>query len=117
MTRAKESLYLSYAQQRMLMGTVERSERSRFVREIPQELLAQTSTGRVGPTEWRSEIRPRRAANATFKPGEKVTHEQFGKGIVLNSMGAGDEEQVTVAFENGVGVKKLLLAYARLEKV
>jgi DNA helicase-2/ATP-dependent DNA helicase PcrA len=54
MTRAREVLYLTYAQQRMLMGNIERSERSRFVREIPKDLIAQKPVSVGGSGLWQS---------------------------------------------------------------
>jgi hypothetical protein len=51
-----------------------------------------------------------------FKPGEKVRHPTFGVGIVTKSLGAGEDEQVSVVFP-GHGEKRLLLAYTKLEKV
>ena len=54
----------------------------------------------------------------TYKIGEKVKHTVFGQGIVVGCVGSGDDAQVTVAFSKaGVGVKKLVAGFARLEKV
>lgn len=119
MTRAREQLLFSYAYQRMLMGQIQRSEVSRFIREIPEELYSNMVPRRrqTADSTWRTNFRPARAASsATFRPGQRVEHRQFGRGIVLNSTGAGDDEQVTVAFD-GEGVKKLLVSFANLEKV
>lgn len=57
-----------------------------------------------------------KTAETQFKVGQKVRHASFGEGIVLTSKSTGDDEEVTVAFR-GVGVKKLTLSFARLEKV
>ncbi|MCL5102924.1 MAG: UvrD-helicase domain-containing protein [Armatimonadetes bacterium] len=119
MTRAREELKFSYAHQRMLMGQIQRSDVSRFIREIPEELFAETLPRRrqASNTTWRTEFKPARpSGSATFRPGQKVVHGEFGRGIVLNSTGVGGEEQVTVAFD-GEGIKKLVVAYAGLEKV
>ena len=119
MTRAREELLLTFADQRMLMGQIERSQVSRFVREIPEELLAQTLPARrtYADTTWRAEFRPRRSTgNATYRPGQKVRHQHFGSGIVLNSLVTNDDEQVTVAFEEE-GIKKLMASIANLEVV
>jgi DNA helicase II / ATP-dependent DNA helicase PcrA len=119
MTRAKEELHMTYAYQRMFQGMIKREDRSRFLRDIPSELTQQRVTAAVAAQPlWRSTMEFRRPSRqSTFRPGQKVTHKSFGTGIVLNSTGSGEEEQVTVAFEAGVGVKKLLLSYAPLEKV
>jgi DNA helicase-2/ATP-dependent DNA helicase PcrA len=50
---------------------------------------------------------------STYRAGQKVTHETFGKGIVLNSSGSGPDEQVTIAFD-GEGIKKLEVRHANL---
>jgi len=118
MTRAKEELHLAYAWQRMFQGMMRRQGKSRFIRDIPADLLNYRAAVAPAQTLWRPAAEIRRSrATATFKVGQKVTHKQFGIGIVLNSTGEGADELVTVAFEGGIGVKKLLLAYAGLEKV
>ena len=119
MTRARERLTFSYAHQRMMMGQIQRSDVSRFISEIPEELYAETlpRQRRYADTTWKSEFKPvRSSGTATFRPGQKVAHASFGRGVVLNSTGAGSEEQVTIAFD-GEGIKKLQVSFANLEKV
>ena len=120
MTRAREELVFSYADQRMLMGQITGSDVSRFISEIPDEVLADTQPKRrraAADTQWRSHFQPRRTAStATFRPAQKVTHDQFGLGIVLNCIGSGSDEQVTVAFDKH-GIKKLQVSFANLQKV
>lgn len=117
MTRAKEELHLSHAVQRMMMGNTVSQDRSRFLREIPAHLLYQSVSRPASSTLWRSKVQPSRSSGpSTYKPGDKVSHSQFGEGLVLSSSGTGDDEQVTVAFEDA-GVKKLILSYANLQKV
>jgi DNA helicase-2/ATP-dependent DNA helicase PcrA len=120
MTRAREELVLSYAHQRMLMGQVTGSSVSRFVSEIPEELLAETQPARRRAstnTQWRTRFQPKRTSSAAaFRPGQKVEHKQFGSGIVLNCIGSDADEQVTVAFDKH-GIKKLLVSFANLRKV
>lgn len=120
MTRAREELVLSYAHQRMLMGQVTGSSVSRFVTEIPEELLAETQPARRRAstnTQWRTRFQPKRTSSAAaFRPGQKVEHKQFGYGIVLNCTGSDADEQVTVAFDKH-GIKKLLVSFANLSKV
>ena len=64
---------------------------------------------------------PRRAANRNattiLKTGDKVSHGTFGEGIVMSSKQAGDDFEVTVAFKEGHGVKRLLMSFAKLTKV
>jgi len=115
MTRAKEELHLSHAHLRTFMGQTMRRGRSRFLKEVPEHLLA-TKPSAAAKTQRKPAIEPKRSSSAsTYRPGEKVTHSQFGRGIVLNSKGSGDEEEVTVAFD-GHGVKKLLVSFANMEK-
>ncbi|MGI6296122.1 MAG: DNA helicase PcrA [Armatimonadota bacterium] len=119
MTRAREELLLTYAHQRMLMGQVTGTGMSRFISEIPEEIVANArpKRRRSANTEWRSQFRQMRTPTAaSFRPGQKVQHDRFGKGIVINCAGSGDEEQVTVAFDSD-GVKKLLVGLANLQEI
>ena len=119
MTRAREELVFSHAYKRTLMGQTQLPEVSRFLREIPEEMLAQTlpQRRRSADTSWKTQFAPQRTSgSATFKPGAKVEHPQFGRGIVLNSTGSGEDERVTIAF-NGGGVRKLAVTLANLKRV
>lgn len=122
MTRAMEELYLSYANLRTFLGQTQRKDKSRFLKEIPEHLLTRRATRKPSTgvhSQWRSSMNQQRRAPAqpaTYRPGQKVMHEQFGKGIVLSSTCVGEDEQVTVAFDDH-GLKKLLASYAKLEKV
>jgi DNA helicase-2/ATP-dependent DNA helicase PcrA len=119
MTRAREELLFSHARLRNMMGQTTYSEVSRFIREIPDELFAESLPQRrvMRDATWRADIQPRRTgATATFRAGQKVEHAQFGRGIVLNSSGSGRDEQVTVAFD-GQGIKRLQVETAKLQRV
>lgn len=118
MTRAQQELVVSFARQRMSMGQIQRSMPSRFLREIPQELFAEAIAAHRQPTstEWKRDFKPRRATEASFRPGQKVEHPTFGRGVVLNCSGEGEKEQVLVAFD-GQGLKKLVVSQAGLSKV
>lgn len=119
MTRARQQLVFTHAWQRMLMGQTMRAELSRFIREIPEEMFAETLPQRRRSTDtlWKSQFAPARTpGSATYRPGTKVRHAQFGKGVVLNCTGSGEDERVTVAFDGG-GVKKLAVSFANLERV
>jgi DNA helicase-2/ATP-dependent DNA helicase PcrA len=91
----------------------------------PKSLLNSNSKGKIKLTPSRrpSPPRPRpgrRAArNATplFKTGDKVAHDTFGDGIVMSCEPSQDDFQVTVAFKDGHGVKRLLMSFAKLTKV
>ncbi len=118
MTRAMEELHFVHARLRSFVGETKRRDRSRFLREVPRQLLTSRAVSTPSATTtWKRPVRPTRSVPAsTFRPGERVHHQKFGQGIVLNSTGVDDEEQVTVAFD-GHGLKKLLLCYAKLERV
>ena len=115
-TRAMSELYLTYAEQRRLHGVDSIGQPSRFIGEIPGELLEEVRPRvRVSQPVWR------RAAS-TMAPdpeqpvrlGQRVRHGRFGEGVVLNCEGAGAHARVQVNFEQ-VGAKWLVMSYANLE--
>jgi DNA helicase-2/ATP-dependent DNA helicase PcrA len=114
-TRARKILYLTYAEQRRLHGVDNFAVPSRFIREIPPELLAE-----VRPTVAVSRPVYRRRDDAYadrgngVRLGQRVRHRKFGEGVVLNSEGAGAHARVQVNFEQA-GTKWLVVAYANLE--
>ncbi|MBI4201786.1 MAG: UvrD-helicase domain-containing protein [Chloroflexi bacterium] len=127
-TRAQQRLYLFRAFRRQLMGGNMPSIPSRFLQDIPRELIA-TSTTATSPSlpgmisrPGRSTISaggPRDGASpgpVPLKAGDRVTHKQFGEGIVVSCVAAGADHEVTVAFRSGAGVKRLLLSFAPLQK-
>ncbi len=126
-TRAKERLYLVHAFRRSLMGSSTPSTSSRFLDDIPKRLIAsgglwQGEEGRVMPPLYSSRTRTP-APNVPssdvpeLRPGDHVHHAQFGDGVVVNCRSVKDDTEAVVAFTSGVGVKKLLLSFARLEKI
>ncbi|MEX2245815.1 MAG: UvrD-helicase domain-containing protein [Dehalococcoidia bacterium] len=127
MTRAKERLYLLRAFRRHTMGMSQHNPASRFLRDIPPPLLAQptpvageAAAAERGPQRFRQaprDDRPEMPSEAVFKGGEKVRHPRFGEGIVVSCAVMNDDQEVTVAFKGEVGMKKLLLSFAPLEKL
>jgi len=130
MTRAKERLYLLRAFRRYNMGASQHAPPSRFLRDIPPELVAQRSavadeTAAVarGPQRFRESFvrRDERAGEArpegAFSGGEKVRHPSFGEGIVVACVDKGDDQEITVSFKGAAGLKKLMLSFAPLERV
>jgi DNA helicase-2/ATP-dependent DNA helicase PcrA len=114
LTRAREQLYLSYAEQRRLHGMDNYSTPSRFLREIPPELIEEL---RPRMQVARPMARPSRGIRETIGGvalGRRVRHRKFGEGVVLNSEGSGAHARVQVNFE-GAGTKWLVMAYANLE--
>jgi DNA helicase-2/ATP-dependent DNA helicase PcrA len=126
-TRAKQRLYLVHAFRRNLMGSSTPSTPSRFLDDIPKRLVAsgglwQGEEGRVMPPLYSSRTRtpaPNTPSSdfPELKPGDHVHHAQFGDGVVVNCRSVKDDKEAVVAFTSGVGVKKLLLSFARLEKI
>ena len=173
MTRAKDRLYLSRAFRRGFRGGTGPNSPSRFLLDIPRELISQPgapdrtsaerptkvqTSGRSEPAGRRPrstgasdgfEFSPRRSSQAapveskrikrsgrmaappsrrrttrrpatqsppTYSTGDKVRHNTFGEGIVMSCEPSGADFEVTVAFKEGGGVKRLLLSLANLEK-
>ena len=139
-TRAMEELVVSRADRRTLFGGISFNPPSRFLREIPSELFHTESsqsgrgrsvssfdpdadergyrqpanpqklwdTGAISPTEQK-----KTAVTDEYRVGQKVRHEKFGVGVILNVTGEGANRQVEVVFPT-VGPKRLALAYAKL---
>lgn len=114
-TRAQDSLYFSYAEERETYGKREYTRPSRFLEDIPEDLLKEV--GAFGDSAVpvlsysRPESKPRTQLSA-FKGGEKVKHPKFGSGTVVAAMGG----EVTVMFP-GLGLKKLAVKFAGLERL
>ncbi len=138
-TRAKERLYFTTAAQRMLFGRTAYNRPSRFVGEVPKELLdsqdetvrlrsiyggshsgAERSAAAGGGTQPAAKKRPlaQAAAPAAFdlKVGERVNHRVFGPGTILQITPMGGDHLVEVAFQR-VGTKKIMATFARLERI
>jgi len=118
-TRAKQKLTISYAESRRLYGKEERHLPSRFITELPQQCLQeirlrgtvtralnQAKVGSVSPIANESE----------WKMGQKVKHEKFGFGTVINVEGADNNLRLQIAFQNQ-GIKWLIAHLAKLEKI
>jgi DNA helicase-2/ATP-dependent DNA helicase PcrA len=112
MTRAMERLTISYAEKRRLYGEETIARPSRFLREIPSEYLEEVRLrGTVSMPVFAA---PQATADAGFQLGQRVIHDKFGEGIVLNYEGAGSHARVQVNFSKA-GSKWLVLAYANLK--
>ena len=120
-TRAMRQLYITHAEQRRLHGTDSFSLPSRFIAEIPTELVeeirprAQISRPVVSRRPDARPGRPRASGGENgIRLGQRVRHGKFGEGVVLNCEGQGAHARVQVNFE-GAGTKWLVLTYANLE--
>lgn len=120
-TRARERLYLTYAWSRTLFGSTSYSPPSRFLGEIPSELVraleeGNTAIGDGAPVSAiRAAVEGRREV-PQIAAGDTVLHDKWGEGVVLTVSGAGSDAEATVRFEDA-GEKRLLVAYAPLRKV
>ncbi|MBS1517131.1 MAG: UvrD-helicase domain-containing protein [Bacteroidetes bacterium] len=140
-TRAKTKLYMSFANQRYRFGTPSFQMKSRFLKEIPEEISANIITFegiKLKPSfrsdpEKKSSFGPSVKFNATpkkkpdsehfneelhdkfpdIKKGVTVTHNTFGKGTVLNTTGKGLDKKAEIYFDD-VGIKKIILRYAKM---
>jgi len=118
-TRAKQTLYITYAEQRRLHGMDSFSQPSRFIAEIPEELVEEIRprVHVIRPISPRSRghtggIAP--GASLGVKLGQRVRHGKFGDGVILNCEGQGAHARVEVNFETA-GTKWLVLSYANLD--
>ncbi|MBI3788654.1 MAG: DNA helicase UvrD, partial [Ignavibacteriales bacterium] len=126
-TRAKDRVYLLHAFRRAFYGASELGEASRFLNDIPRELIAgnrksqlpktnyQEHASRASARKTRNSDSTPRAEGSQFRAGDKVKHASFGSGVVIASRVMGEDEEVEVAFV-GKGVKKLLASIAGLKK-
>ena len=118
-TRAKRTLYITYAEKRRLHGTDRFSRPSRFIAEIPEALVEEVRPRvRVSrPVSPRSRGRyagMAPGAELGVRLGQRVRHGKFGDGVILNCEGQGTHARVEVNFETA-GTKWLVLGYANLD--
>ena len=132
LTRAKDCVFLSYAFRRTMWGSSDVSTPSRFLNDIPQQLISGTgSFAGVKPRQamaeraatWDTPTRPTPTRSAPapsralqYRAGQRVKHAQFGEGIVIESKLDRNDEEVTVAFKKA-GIKRLLASFANLQKL
>ncbi len=111
-TRARRRLYLTLAQSRMLHGQTRFGVASRFMAEIPQDLLRYLNRGYAPAT---AVVAPKASiAEHGLAIGMTVRHPKFGQGVVIDSEGQGKGANVQVNFRDH-GVKWLAVAYAKLQ--
>ncbi len=138
-TRAREKLYLCNTEMRMLYGKTQYNQPSRFLKEIPSELM--TDIDPLDPPKRRPPKPTRRRdtmsdqtiplgsgswekgfgstlvikGGEAHQVGEKVEHATFGRGIIVSIKGEGNQAELTIVFD--VGIKKLIAEYAKLTKL
>ena len=114
-TRAKEKVYLCSTRQRNIFGTTQINPPSRFLSEIPEHLV-ENYESRIMNQEDKFDTKNKNSKNydlktINYKDGEKVSHPEFGEGIVISTQG----DVITIAFKQK-GIKKLSLEFAPLKK-
>ena len=126
-TRAKDKLYLTRAFRRSNYGYEEATIPSRFLKDIPGELLEESHTRSSGSrlterrsagqisSRWERGTSPVPAFTGNYKVGDQVSHRKFGDGTVISVELEGNDEFVSVAFPNQ-GIKKLAASIAQLDK-
>ena len=124
-TRARTKLYMSHAESRRMHGEVNLCRPSRFINEIPNELLdeirmkSSVSRPSFGKTRIGSRVSSEISGDievpeTDLSLGQRVVHGKFGEGVILNYEGQGPNARVQVNFD-AVGSKWLVLSYAKLE--
>lgn len=138
-TRAKKELYLLSAAQRMLYGQTNRNPKSKFIKEIPLEMLEDlteempavwsnagtgkmnafiprnSTTGFVNVNKSYGKAKEDAGVAVNFIPGDTVVHKTFGTGVVLSTQAMGNDTMLEVAFDK-VGTKKLMAKFSKLTK-
>ena len=129
-TRAKKHLTLSCAKQRMLYGRTSVNRHSRFIEEIPPELITgkkaelpktyqKPTQPQHQPRAWTDSFQTRKtqAVLPDFRKGEMIVHDTFGRGMILSVLKMGNDAMLEIAFDQ-VGTKRLMAcaAAARMHK-
>ncbi len=119
-TRARRRLYLCHAQTRMLHGQIRYNVASRFLDEIPAELVKRVNTASPATGFFGSRApsfapapAPQPAIVGGFRIGQSVRHPRFGSGVIIKAEGRGADARVQVNFRDS-GLKWLALEYAKL---
>ncbi|VWX33437.1 MULTISPECIES: UvrD-helicase domain-containing protein [unclassified Limnobacter] len=129
-TRAREQLFLSHAQQRMLHGQIRYHLRSRFLDELPEEVLKWLTPKRAhiasqgwdaldskvwGQNKTLNVGYSNKAPKRPYDIGTGVAHAKFGSGVVVAYEGEGDDQRIQINFGRQ-GMKWLMLSLAKLER-
>ncbi len=135
-TRAKRELYLTHSNERILFGVTNRNRKSRFLEELPDDLLNEESEGLIQPSGMEREYREvksdsnmlnmqmafkrrsetRTASDQNFEVGNRVSHNIFGEGTVLTAKRMANDTMLEIAFDTK-GTKKIMANFARIKKL
>jgi DNA helicase II / ATP-dependent DNA helicase PcrA len=125
-TRAEEELFLTSAQMRTLFGNIHVNPVSRFIREIPEELMEMinrrtlhAAASQAKQTGFRTTMASGAAGGGTtvWKVGDKADHKKWGIGTVVSVRGEGEDQELDIAFPSPIGIKRLLAKFAPITKV
>ncbi len=112
-TRAKKKLYITYANYRRYMETIEPTIMSRFLSEIDTELLDIDTEKKIFNKKKRKQINIVLESEKLYRIGQKISHPQFGIGTVINVDGADENAKLTISFNNGE-LKKIIGKYVKI---
>ncbi|MFC5773980.1 DNA helicase PcrA [Ectobacillus antri] len=127
-TRAEQELYITNAQMRTLYGRTSMNPESRFIGEIPQELIqplhnvpqkrktTPTAAPRMHPVQQPT-LQSTGGEQHGWRVGDKAAHNKWGTGTVVSVKGAGDNMELDIAFPSPTGIKRLLAKFAPITKV
>jgi len=117
LTRSKDLLYLTGSAKRRLYSKIQSQERSRFIKEIPAECCKTSEKSRENVVKGPIMTKVKKISlNSKYKTGCRVKHPKWGVGVVRDCYGEGEDLKVMVNFPN-VGIKRLALKFAQLERV
>ena len=120
-TRAREQLMLCHTQSRSLHGNTIYNKPSRFLKELPADLIEQVSPRKTYNSSFKSTFDATTKAQShakdnSFAEGQRVYHPTLGTGTVLDFEGEGSQARAQVRFDKA-GTKWMVLAFARLQKI
>ncbi len=144
-TRAKEKLYLTKTNCRMLFGSTAHNKASRFIGEIPANIveftgnkrmfgasavgngfsqpyggtsvpIGKTQTCKYSTNSFKGYTKPAAKSGTTFNVGDSVLHKVFGKGMVMKAEKMGNDTMLEIAFDS-VGTKTLMANFCKMEKI
>ncbi|TDL78006.1 DNA helicase PcrA [Peribacillus frigoritolerans] len=129
-TRAEKELYITNAKMRTLFGRTSMNPESRFISEIPSELLENLNEVKKSPSPFAAKTRPERRPQVNrpmaastggdeiaWAVGNKAEHKKWGIGTVVSVKGEGEGKELDIAFPSPVGIKRLLAKFAPIQKV
>lgn len=135
-TRAEEELYVTNAQMRTIFGRTSMNKESRFISEIPEDLIETLHEVKPKRESFSAKSKPMtttttRSRSAFVRPaakttggeqigwsvGDKASHQKWGIGTVVSVKGEGDAKELDIAFPSPIGIKRLLAKFAPVTKV